>query len=352
MPTSIRAMAVLCSTVLLSVLCGCAANDVAAPDLSGSSEYVADTDLGSRGKPTPPPPQPTPCRIAYLNGNVFSMYTNGTGGLQLTSIGDNARATRPDWSPDGQYIAFGLVDGLVEPTIASGIRRINAADGSNPVWITGGSPTSPTDDWVQWSPDGSWIAFSRIDLGNYKLCIVDPNVGESSVRLLWDYNPHCDDISPTWSPRGDMIAFVTMETQSVDYDALWVIDVGPDGAPVGEPRMLVDNEIGIGYIKSVDWSPVEDADGNSRIAYDRVSPNYDIYVATVDRSGALVGGPVNVTAGIADKCGFPSWSPDGSEFAFGAQTKKSWQIRRMKWDGTGMTTVGPGSTPSWSPVLQ
>ena len=49
-------------------------------------------------------------------------------------------------------------------------------------------------------------------------------------------------------------------------------------------------------------------------------------------------------------CSDPDWSPDGSQIIFERQKEEDRGIYLINADGTGLTKIGPGHNPSWSPV--
>jgi TolB protein len=92
------------------------------------------------------------------NEQIWVMNADGSHAHALTT-GSTPKHQRPDWSPDGKWIAY-----------ASGIGNegiwVMHADGSKPTQLTGCKPadalTCSGDDYAPtWSPDGSQIAFLR-----------------------------------------------------------------------------------------------------------------------------------------------------------------------------------------------
>jgi Tol biopolymer transport system component len=110
---------------------------------------------------------------------------DGTGLHRLTDTpGEN---TQPDWSPDGQRIAFESIR-LGWPSLPSVTPAgyDPATFGDEDVWVMrndGSEQRNLTlnpledDSFPAWSPDGSWIVFSRY--GNLRVVSSDDNEGQS-----------------------------------------------------------------------------------------------------------------------------------------------------------------------------
>ena len=71
---------------------------------------------------------------------------------------------------------------------------------------------------MDWSPDGTRIAYTSDRSGNYDLWVI-PAAGGVSTQLT---NEPARDIGPSWSPDGRQIAFTSDRT---GQDELWVLTV-------------------------------------------------------------------------------------------------------------------------------
>jgi TolB protein len=166
----------------------------------------------------------------------------------------------------------------------------------------------------------------------------------SNGRLLplTDWDDSMSDISPSWSPDGSQIVFVSDDLADNSRD-IWVMNADGSGR-----RRLTTNSLQEG---TVVWSP----DG-SKIAFDDVSSPSDIWVMNSNgtnlKSLTNTGEPL-----ILER--EPTWSPDGSKIAF---VRNPWDsggqdIWVMDSDGSDKknltNTPAPSdlieTSPSWSP---
>jgi dipeptidyl aminopeptidase/acylaminoacyl peptidase len=151
-------------------------------------------------------------------------------------------------------------------------------------------------DMVQWSPDGTQITFSS-GLGGGGLMSVSPD-GGFPVRIPIDLGGAGHFLAsqtPTWSPDGEWIAYVSTKTGSQEI-WLWSARNGRDS--------LI-TRLG-GRINSFTWSP------DSRwiaFAGDRYG-NYDIWKVE------LASGEVSRLTEETRYEVFPTWTPDGRSILY------------------------------------
>ena len=209
-----------------------------------------------------------------------------------------------DWSPDGEhFVAEVATEGNVDLYVVN---------------IDGQSGYRLTDDLADdvspsWSPDGDWIAFGTgrwgTGVGHSEIAVV-PAAGGQPTRLT---NDCWDDFDPSWAPNDDTIRSLQP----------WTVPPLPDTGPVGpaEPGQMVF---------------VTDVEGVS-----------DVYA--IDPEG---GTPVNLTGDVAAQ-GNPVWSPDHERIAFAqyaGQGDADTGTVVMNRDGSDRRVVVPGGgRPTWSP---
>lgn len=137
---------------------------------------------------------------------IAVINADGTGFRRLTHDGEAV----PAWSPDGKTIAFSLGTSRGGDTATYGVWLMNA-DGSNQRQLTfppqhpDGGSLNGADSMPEWSPNGQQIAFTRRYRGREDIYTIRLD-GTGRRRLTNEAGQH---FAPTWSPDGRRIVFVT-----------------------------------------------------------------------------------------------------------------------------------------------
>lgn len=183
-------------------------------------------------------------------------------------------------------------------------------DGNSAIYVSsfeGGVPEQLTQGYGNdgfsndfdpaWSPDGSQLAFQRLENSNWDIYVVNDD-GANETRLTFD---PAFDAYPAWSPDGKQLAFMSGRDS---YGDIYVMNA--DGSNV---RRLTDDP---GWDGDPAWSP----DG-TRIAFmsgrERMYPKGflgSIYTMAPDGSDV-----VRRTSDPGHDVE-PAWSPDGFQIAF------------------------------------
>lgn len=135
----------------------------------------------------------------------------------------------PQWSPDASLIAFNympldkfVTGGCTPPhytmkTDSAGLYLINR-DGSGLKRVT-----KKTFQFMKWSPDGKWLAFT--DEGNVKIMPFNGNNFDTSAQVNLTTDKNYTTLQ--WSPTSDSLFFAGMP--SGNYSEQKIYRITPDG---------------------------------------------------------------------------------------------------------------------------
>ena len=228
-----------------------------------------------------------------------------------------------DWAPDGKRFVFSVTT-LQGSSTYNGIHVFNAA--------TRTDRHIPGDGFdLDWSPDGKRLAYIEYRLGSSRpfgtIYVIN---ADGSHRTLIRTGTTGADYSPSWSPRGNRIAFGTLQDGQASISVIALRG--------GHRKLLVARGSGPA------WSPA-----GGKIAYR--SPCGIKLVTPAGKDVTPVGTRRCVAIGVAGK---PVWSPDGTKIAI--QTDRG--IYTINADGsrltrltakTGRGILGVGH-PTWRPL--
>lgn len=245
----------------------------------------------------------------YINqiDQICIMNADGSGRRQLTSL--PATAFYPSLSPDGQTVYFS--------SNQTGNFEIYSIDinGNGLKQLTNGIGALYAPEL---SPNGERIIFTNNGNG---LWVMNPD-GSDPRAITFK-----DDIDPTWSPDGSMIAFASTRNGSRQ---LFVANAN------GKKANQVTDLNNMGGRSS--WSP----DGTKLAFYRGPQGDRDIYVINIDGSGLQ-----RLTNG-GDNLG-PSWSLDGEWIAFTSFRDGNNEIYIVRPDGSRETRLTNSPISDWQP---
>jgi len=246
------------------------------------------------------------CYIKQID-QICLMNADGTNRTQLTNF--DVTAFYPSISPDGTTIYFSAKQ-------PGGFEIYSiSADGGKAKKLTNGIGSLYAPEL---SPNGEWIIFTKNGDG---LWLMRPD-GDNPHRLT-----DRDDIDPTWSADGSMIAFASSRA-----GARQLFVMNADGMNIRQ----VTNLDFMGGRNS--FSP----DGTKLTFYRGPAGDHNIYIINIDGTGL-----VQLTNG-GDNLG-PSWSPDGNWIVFTTFRDGNNEIYIIHPDGTGLTRLTNSPISDWQP---
>lgn len=232
----------------------------------------------TRAKPESQPAwSPSRREIAYtapighdpLLGDVWAIEVLDVATGRTRTLTAGPLDVAPDWSPDGQWLAFVSILGGQGVPAGSSISLVRA-DGKDlqPLLELSGTALLQAPAW---SPDGRRIAFSVGYAHGGELYEVE--VATRQVRRLLAH-PGMDDLDPAWSPDGRYVAFASGFYHGAARrarHAIWLLDTvtGSAGTIATHPEYDLQNPA---------WSP----DGREIVYFAEVKapPNgrWELYV--------------------------------------------------------------------------
>ncbi len=142
--------------------------------------------------------------IAYttVDEKLWTVHADGKNKATVVQVGQQF-CHHPDWSPDGQSIAF-----AADRDTGIDVYTVRA-DGTELTRLT---EHEGLDCRPRWSRDGRYILFTSNRAGNYDLFVM--RADGSEVRQLTTH-PANDDHG-AWSPDGRFVSFVSMRDGGFD----------------------------------------------------------------------------------------------------------------------------------------
>ena len=191
---------------------------------------------------------------------------------------------------------------------------------------------SNLNNWggLAWSPDGASLTYTTQTWADIYILNVETGTTRNITRTEGKF-----ELYPSWSPRGNQIAF-SITTNGEDGD-IFLMDI--DGSNITQLTFCE------GMCFQPAWSPRGD-----QIAFVKGthSTGFDIYTMHPDGSNQKV-------IALGGQNFNPDWSPDGRQIAFSRRVgyETASFIYLMNSDGSGLkalTAASAGSeNPSWSP---
>lgn len=280
---------------------------------------------GASAAPVPPTnPNSNANRIAFSSnrdGN-FEIYTVNPDGSDAqrvtTATGDD---TKPAWSRDHSKIAFASErDGNSEIYVV-GIRDGKPSGEAQRITTDPAIDTAPS-----WNPDGTKLVFQS-NRGAFVSSLYIVDVGNRNTQRLTQ-RPQFNDGNPSWSPRGDLIAFDSQQApiSGQNYPegiTSYLFTIKPNSADLTQITMGGRN---------MDQDPAWNVNGTRLVYSDPLS------ISIVDLNDGLKTSLTQINKGDFVS---PVYSLDGKQVAFSGFTKEFSKISvyLLEADGASKTPL-------------
>jgi Tol biopolymer transport system component len=283
-----------------------------------------------------------------------------TPGVPLPPGQGDAWQVHPDWSPDGQRLAFAAADARQHGSDFTMDLWVSDANGGHLVRVLDCQSPCIEANFPAWSPDGRSLAFSTFDLKgqdtvNIRIEVLD--LATNQIRTITRASGTDNVTEPRWSPDGRTLVFEVQHWSNASPTGKLTgtaIATVPVTDHVATSTVITPWSLSATY---PDWHPTQDL----IVFYTRVWPTLDgpsnLYTAKPDGSQLT-----QVTRFIKGepRATQPTFTPDGSRIIFTAVAGKDFGIPTMEeisLDGSGITSAtasGPlyGTHPRLRPNVR
>lgn len=236
----------------------------------------------------------------------------------ITNLSD--RTSQPAFSPDGSRVAF-VREGFLDENSGIWSKHIS---GDALLQLT----KSDADCCPVWSPDGQWLAFSRVSGSFRTVYKIASNGGE--LHELFTTVALADHARLDWSPDGKSIAYAAQ---------------GAEGSSAIFLRSLEDRrtrQISFPSALEQDWGPAFSPDGN-RIAFVRMQN-----IMVVGLEGKEIQNLIKTPGHIL---GSPTWTPDGLSIVFASSNADGPKLTRISASGDKAASIRETGDLALNPAI-
>ncbi len=310
------------------------------PVAKTGGNYMLNYYLPPSGSSTPwwPSWSPDGKALAFaMDGSIWRIRVGESTAEEIVYAPEYLSS--PEWSPDGRWVAYTADDGR-----AIHLRLLELASGRSTALTEGASLNLDP----AWSPDGRRLAYvSTEPNGYYNIRVMEIDEGRRGpvLAVTTDHGFGRDrlyfgeidlHISPTWSPDGRELVFVSNRGIPLGSGALWRAPVEAGVMDTGKARIIHKEETL--YRTRPHWS----RDG-ARIVYASHLGGQDTNLFVLPAGG---GEPYKLSFGRHDSF-HPRWSPDGEWIAYLSNEDGLPQLRLLKAWGGSVRQI-PISARRWS----
>jgi TolB protein len=274
--------------------------------------------------------------VYSMQGSLWMQDVKSTDARQLTD--GPGYDYQPDWSPDGSRVVYASYRGNAEE-----LWVLDIATGATHQLTTAGAVNVEP----RWSPDGkrlAWVSTALHKRWHIYVSAFDHDTIGAAAPITTDRDSHLPRyyysvydhyLSPSWSPNGDEILFVSNRGHTWGTGGIWRAQVGATDSA----RQIRDEETT--WKARPDWSP----DG-ARIVYSSyVGRQWNqLWLMRADGGDAL-----QLTYGDFDATA-PRWSRDGRRIAYVVNATGNTALRIIDVPGGQVTEVRTASRHYRSPA--
>jgi TolB protein len=257
--------------------------------------------------------------VYSMQGSLWQQRLDSTTAVQLTA--GSGYDYQPDVSPDGKRVVFARYTGD-----ALELQLLDLASGS----VTALTSAGAVNCEPRWSPDGTRIAWvSTAGSGHYRIFVGTVSGSSLQGGAAWPerksatprvyYSAYDHEISPSWSPDGRELAYVSNPESVYGTGSIWRRGLARDAVP----QLVREEETT--WRARPDWS----LDGK-RIVYASYAGRnwHQLWLTTAAANGY----PLALTYGEYDATG-PRWSADGRRIAYLSNSTGDLQIHVLELPG-------------------